>query len=116
MSDPQPRLASGFIVAALIRRVQAAGGFATILHRGDADAGGILIDCRERGQRVVILEKSTDFDGLQGWRHASDAVEVHPEAGLDYGQRRLSNDPDLWLIELDIADAERFAVETLRSA
>ncbi|PHK02659.1 hypothetical protein VF08_18145 [Nostoc linckia z8] len=32
----------------------------------------------------------------------------------DPGRRR-AQDPDLWLIELDIADAERFAAETSSS-
>jgi hypothetical protein len=40
-----------------------------------------------------------------------------PEEGheaLDhYIARRRRSDPDLWVIELDVAEAERFAVETL---
>jgi hypothetical protein len=31
----------------------------------------------------------------------------------DYWQRRRSRDPDLWVLELDIAAAERFAAETI---
>ena len=36
-------------------------------------------------------------------------------AVTDYRRRRRSRDPDLWVIELDIAGAERFAAETLTS-
>jgi hypothetical protein len=31
----------------------------------------------------------------------------------DYIDKRMRADPDLWLIELDIAEGERFAAETL---
>ena len=31
----------------------------------------------------------------------------------DYWQRRRRTDPDLWVVELDIAEAERFAAETI---
>jgi hypothetical protein len=31
----------------------------------------------------------------------------------DYWRRRRARDPDLWVIELDIAQAERFAAETM---
>jgi len=30
-----------------------------------------------------------------------------------YWQRRRARDPDLWVIELDIASPERFAAETI---
>ena len=36
-----------------------------------------------------------------------------PFAVSDYWQRRRSRDPDLWVVELDIASAERFAAETI---
>jgi len=31
----------------------------------------------------------------------------------DYWRRRRASDSDLWVVELDIADAERFAAETI---
>jgi hypothetical protein len=40
-----------------------------------------------------------------------------PEEGLEalnlYIARRRRSDPDLWIIELDIPEAERFAAETI---
>ena len=52
MSD---RLASGILVGAVLRRVNDAGGIATVLAKGDSQAGAILILTLEKG------EESWDF-------------------------------------------------------
>ncbi len=112
MSDgPAPRLAAGVLVSALIRRVQAAGGFAAVLHRGDEHAGGILVECAERGAGGLILERGSDLHGRESWRIVGDGVDA--EAANIARAKRLRADPDAWVIELDIADAERFAAEIL---
>ncbi len=107
-----PRLAAGMLVSALMRRVQAAGGFAAVLHRGDAGAGAILIETRDAQGAGVLLERASDMDGNEQWRIAGAADEA-ADARADRLQRRLKGDPDLWIIELDIAEAERFAAETI---
>lgn len=100
------RLASGVLAGALMRRVQAAGGSAAVLAKGDAQAGAVLVRCAERGAAVAILERVLGVNGY-GWRRVA-------EADLDdYAARRRARDPDLWLIELDIPDSERFVVETI---
>ena len=48
------RLASGVMVAALLRRVAAEGGFGTVLNRGDATAGAIAVVTRDRGETRLI--------------------------------------------------------------
>jgi hypothetical protein len=112
MADPV-RPASRLLVDALLRRVQAAGGFATILQRGNDGAGAILLDCRERGKNTAILEKYTDFDGHMGWRRVDSSHAATAKWAEDYGRKRAETDDDLWWIELDIADAARFADELL---
>jgi len=107
-----PRLTSRLTVDALRRRVQAAGGFATVLARGDDMAGAILMLCTNRGEVQALLERTIDRDGHYCWtRCGPQDVESDSERDSYIGRRR-SRDPDLWLIELDIADAERFAAET----
>ena len=113
LSDRPARLTSGMIVAALIRRVQALGGFATVIRRGDDGAGALLVDCRHRDDAPVVLEYHTDFDGQGAWRTlplpAGDGS--HDARLADYVGRRARIDPALWWIELDIADAPRLVVE-----
>lgn len=101
-----PRLQAGLIVNALIRRVNAAGGIATILAKGDPGAGAILV--------VTALEAWES-----GWdeRGAPALVATGPagdSAALDqYVARRRARDPDLWVVELIVADAKRFADEAI---
>lgn len=108
-----PRLSSHMLVAALCRRVQAEGGFATIIHRGDAHAGAILIECADRGQRQILVERATNLDGREYWRSAGGNADMTVEDYSAWLERRRRSDPDLWVVELDIADAARFAAEIL---
>lgn len=123
--DGPPRLTSVMLVSALIRRTQSAGGFAAVLHRGDDQAGAILVECGDRGRRQLLLERATDLDGHDGWR----VVDAQPQASGspispgdvvdDYTnriQRRIAQDADLWVVELDGADAPQIAREVIGAA
>ncbi|KAB7647654.1 DUF1491 family protein [Polymorphobacter fuscus] len=103
------RLASGIRVAALLRRVAAAGGFATVLARGDATAGSIAIVTRDRGE-TQVLEPVLALAGGYEWRTAASGESVD-----SWVERARKRDPDLWVIELDIPDAARFVAETASS-
>jgi hypothetical protein len=105
------RLPSAFLVAAMIRRMQDAGGFAAVLARGDESGGAILVAAVEQG-RTRLLERGPGPEGR------AVLVDVTPTGAEprdvdDYWRRRRSHDPDLWVVELDGAEAERFVAETL---
>ncbi len=105
MSD---RLPSGVLVSALLRRVADAGGFAMVLARGDSQGGAILVIALHRGGDARLLERGIGPDGR------TVLIDSTPAEDLDgYWRRRRSRDPDLWVIEVDIAEAERFAAETI---
>ncbi len=105
------RVASGVLVNALVRRVGQAGGFATILAKGDATAGAMLIVAQDRGENARTWERGI------GPKGDVELIAVGPEgdaqAVTDYWMKRRRNDPDLWVVELDVAQAERFAAETI---
>jgi hypothetical protein len=107
------RLPSGVLVGAMLRRVNQAGGIATMLARGDEQAGAILVITLEKGSNPSIWERGIGPTG------AVELIGVGPQAHdneaeiSDYWRRRRSRDPDLWVIELDIAQAKRFAAETI---
>jgi hypothetical protein len=102
------RLPSGLLVTALLRRVNDAGGFGAVLAKGDAQGGAILVIAVERGADPKLLERGIGADGR------TVLVDSTPAEDLDgYWRRRRARDPDLWVIEVDIAAAERFAAETI---
>lgn len=107
------RLTSAMLVGALRRRVAAAGGFATIVIKGDEISGVILVQTLEKGQFSGLFERVSNFHGGHALLRCGPSLEEGMEALDAYLARRRRSDPDLWVVELDIAEAERFAVETL---
>jgi hypothetical protein len=104
------RLASSVLVAALLRRASEEGGFGAVLAKGDPTAGAIAVILAERGKKACFLERLLGPDGLYTWQQSSQAIE-NEQLFAEFLQRRRKYDPDLWIIELDIASAERFAAE-----
>jgi hypothetical protein len=92
----------------VIRAVQAAGGFATVLHRGEPDAGSLLLVLTESGEGSRLYERVPSATGGREWHCAKRQDSAGASEFVDYLDRRVRQDPDLWMIELDIACAERF--------
>ena len=103
------RLTSTMLVSALVRRVGAEGGNAAVVAKGDPTAGAILLICMEKGIVRSVRERILDQAGAYAWMPVGPAK---PDERTAYLERRRARDPDLWLVELDIANAERFADET----
>jgi hypothetical protein len=102
------RLPSGVLVSALLRRVNDAGGFGAVMAKGNAQGGAILVIAVEKGALPRLLERGIGPDGRTA------LIDSTPSEDLDgYWRRRRLRDPDLWVIEVDIAEAERFAAETI---
>lgn len=78
-----------------------------MLDKGERDAGTILAVLMHNGANARIYERMPEADGSRKWRctrrHEQDAG-----AFQDYLSRRKTQDPDLWIVELDVANAERF--------
>ena len=102
------RLTSQVLVSSLLRRAEAAGGFGAVLAKGDPTSGSILLLLAERGTRAILLERLLQPDGDYAWQETS-AAAADPGAFAAWLERRRRIDPDLWLVELDLADAAPFA-------
>ena len=107
------RLSTGLLVTAMIRRIEAAGGHAMVLEKGDATAGAILLVIADRGQILRMLERVMGPEGNYRWSPTGPAALEESQVLSDYIGRRRRNDPDLWVVELDSPDAERIATELL---
>lgn len=105
------RLTSRFLVDLLLRRTESAGGFATVLAKGDEHSGIILIQCADRGRPGPLLERRFSARGHYIWEPVGPTDPEDSEPRANYQDRRLKADPDMWLIELDIADAPQLVAE-----
>lgn len=104
----EPRLPAHLEVAGLIRAVEAAGGFATVVARGERDAGTIMVICAEKGRDAAAFERMPQADGTRAWALSRKQDADNPRDFWDYCERRKRQDGDLWIVELDIPGAERF--------
>lgn len=84
-----------------------------MLVKGDETSGVILIQAVEKGCDRGLFERVPDAAGDYRLDRCGPPLEEGPEALSQYIARRRRSDPDLWIIELDIAEAERFAAETI---
>jgi hypothetical protein len=102
------RLPAHLEVSGLIRAVDAAGGFATVIAKGERDAGTILVVCCENGTQGRIYERMPQVDGTRKWALIKSQAPENSSEFSEYIDRRKRQDGDLWILELDIAGAERF--------
>ncbi|PCD04831.1 hypothetical protein COC42_09720 [Sphingomonas spermidinifaciens] len=99
-------------VSALVRRAHQAGGSAMILAKGDPTGGAILVLLLDRGMNPRFRERGL---GEAGRLIESGPVDADPVAAAEYWQRRRARDPDLWVVEVDVASGDRLADETIAS-
>ena len=104
----EPRLPAHLEVAALLRQVQAAGGFAAVLQKGERDAGTLLVVCCRNGVQRSIFERLPSVDGTRAWSLSRSETPDNAAEINQFLAKRSAQDPDLWVIELDIPNAERF--------
>ena len=102
------RLPAHLEVSGLLRAVAAAGGFAMVLAKGEREAGTIVVVCTESGTNRRIYERMPLPDGVRKWVLVQAEDIENKQKFDDYLARRQTQDRDLWIIELDIADGERF--------
>lgn len=102
------RIPAGLEVSALLRQVQNEGGFATVLAKGEADAGTLMVVVSHNGAPPIAYERMPNSEGGRAWQATRKYDPDHPQAFGDYLARRKAQDNDLWIIELDIAAGERF--------
>ena len=102
------RIPAHLEISGWIRAVETAGGFAAVLAKGERDAGTILVICCENGANGKLFERMPQMDGTREFVLTKEQDAEKPLEFFEYWQRRKAQDSDLWVLELDIADAERF--------
>ncbi|MCT2401293.1 DUF1491 family protein [Novosphingobium mangrovi (ex Huang et al. 2023)] len=102
------RLPAHLEVSGLIRSVEAAGGFAAVLSKGERDAGTIMVVIAENGANARAYERMPQLDGTRDWSCSKKQDPENKSEFSEYLERRGNQDPDLWIVELDVANGERF--------
>lgn len=110
------RLPTHVEVGSILRRAAGAGDFAAVTRKGDAERGSLLIFVASRGRHVTCLERVLSFEGDYRWRQVGPSDSASSAEIADFLAKRARFDEDLWAIELDIAEPERFIAETIASA
>jgi len=102
------RLPAHLEVGAIRRLAESQGGNAVVLSRGERDAGTIALVMLCRGKSPALFERMPQLDGNRSFvRTREQDIENAGEFFLNLEKMR-ARDPDLWLIEVDVPDIQRF--------
>ncbi|WP_421729509.1 DUF1491 family protein [Brevundimonas sp.] len=105
-------LSSDLWVSALIRRAEIGGAFATVVRKGDARAGTVIVKAYDTSNRQARL--FTEAFGADGERLWIQPVQSEMESELDaYIQRQIGYDPDIWVVEIEDREGRHFITETV---
>jgi hypothetical protein len=99
----EPRLTTTVWVSAVLRQLQANGIFATVLAKGDATAGTVIVACRARTGAINTYARTAAMDGSPAWIRTSkaDLDDSQALAAMALARKR---DPDLWWVEAELED------------
>ena len=105
------RLPAHLEASAILRLAESQGGYASVLAKGEQDAGTILIVTLCRGAAAVLYERMPQRDGSRSFVAAKRENPENKQEFFEYLARRRQQDRDMWLIEVDIVDPERFIAQ-----
>jgi hypothetical protein len=103
-------------VSALIKRAEIGGAFAHIVHKGDVDFGSVLIKIVISRSQLKLLAPSRNQKGDLIWVDLTNQItkseEFSNEIAIDnYLQKRISQDRDLWIVEIEDTKGRDFLIE-----
>lgn len=103
----EARIPAHLEIAGMIRAAEEQGGFATVIEKGERDAGTILVICCENGTNCRLYERMPQLDGGRKWTLSKVQDTENPLEFSEYCAKRKHQDQDVWIIELDLKNAER---------
>ncbi len=98
----EPRIKVGIWVQMALRMGDRDGRSGTVIRRGDADAGGVLLVLRRRDEVSVLSQVRTA--GESAWMRATGPDSVDDATADAYIARQVQRDPDLWVVEFNAPD------------
>ena len=102
-------LSSDLWVGALVRRAEIGGAFATVVRKGDARAGTVIVKAYNTSTREArVYSEAFGQDGDRLWIQPAAGTESEIDA---YIERQRGYDPDLWVVEVEDREGRHFIVE-----
>ena len=94
-------LNTGLWVSAQVRLCDLAFIPATVVRRGDPDAGTVLVKLNRFEAGVTVYTQASTLDDEPAWSRGTGPTPV-AEADADaYIARQVARDPDLWVVEIE---------------
>ena len=94
-------LTTGLWVSAQVRLCDRAFIPATVVRRGDPDAGTVLLKVNRFEAGVTVFTQASTLDGEPAWSRGTGPKPVtEPEADA-YIARHVDRDPDVWVVEIE---------------
>jgi len=101
MTEPA-NLKTGLWVAAMQRRMNGDGPVLIAVRKGDPDGGTLLLRVETpEGERLYTQGRTLDGDPC--WYPVLNGAAVPVSEAVAYCDKRLTVDPDLWVLSLDLA-------------
>lgn len=101
------RLRTDFRVSAYLARLEAGGVYASVIRRGDPQAGAVEVKVARLDGRATLYTRIYGPEGESVWEPLGglDPPEAEVDARIS---RRLGQDRDLWAIEVESRDGRHF--------
>lgn len=108
------RLPAHLEAGAILRLAEAQGGFGMVIAKGERDAGTILLVTIFRDEPARLYERLPQRDGTRRFQLIREQDAENKAEFSEYLERRKRQDPDIWIVEVDVADSERFVASLLQ--
>jgi hypothetical protein len=95
------RLRAGFWISAQVHLCDQAFIPVAILHKGDPDAGAILLKLNRLSKGCQVLTQVRNINGAPAWMPGMGEAYVSEQDADSYIERQRSRDPDLWVLEIE---------------
>jgi hypothetical protein len=94
-------LTTGLWVSAQVRLCDIKFIPATIVRRGDSDAGTVLVKVNRFEKGVTVYAQASTLDGEPGWNRGTGPKPVTEAEADAYIERQVKYDPDVWVLEIE---------------
>lgn len=97
----EAKLRAKLFVQAQIRLCAADAIPATVVRKGDPDAGVVLVKVLRSRETCDVYTQARRGDGTLGWLRATGAQPVSEADADAYIARQIDRDYDLWVLEIE---------------